>query len=90
MKIIKYILNADGTIPDYVTDGGYFASANNNLTPQDLDLIGVATDQATEIEFNTETDLLQYAQKLNLQFISAINDEPISLDIVVNQIWSKL
>ena len=90
MKIIKYTLNANGTIPDYVTDGGYLASSNNNTTPQDWDLIGVATDQAAEIGFNTEADLLQYAQGLNLQFINSINDELIPLEIVVGDIWSKL
>ena len=32
-KIIKYNLNADGTIPTYIADGGYFPKANSNATP---------------------------------------------------------
>jgi hypothetical protein len=48
MKMIKYTLNADGTIPDYVLDGGYLAVANASSSPQDLDLIGVATDDAPQ------------------------------------------
>ena len=90
MKIIKYTLNADGTIPNYIIDGGYLAVSNNNPTPQDWDLIGVATDEASEVGFATEADLLQYAQGLDLQFINSINDEPISLEIVIGEIWAKI
>ena len=28
-KIIKYNLNADGTIPTYIADGGYYPKANS-------------------------------------------------------------
>jgi len=48
MKMIKYTLNSDGTIPDYVTDGGYLAKSNGSASPQDYDLIGVATDAAPQ------------------------------------------
>ena len=90
MKIIKYTLEADGTIPNYVTDGGYLAATNNNPTPQNWDLIGVATDEASEFEFSTESDLLQYAQGLDLHFTNLLTNEPIPFEIVVGDIWSKL
>jgi len=38
--IVKYNLEANGTVPTYIADGGYFPKANGNASPQDLDLIG--------------------------------------------------
>ena len=90
MKIIKYTLKADGTIPDYVIDGGYLAASNSNPSPQDLDLIGVATDEASEFGFATEAELLEYAQGLGLHYTNSLTDEEISLEIVVGQVWTKL
>lgn len=90
MKIIKYTLNLDGTIPNYIIDGGYLAVTNSNPTPQDWDLIGVATDEASEVGFATEADLLKYAQDLDLHFTNSLTNEPVSLEIIVGQIWDKL
>ena len=39
-KIIKYNLTAEGTIPTYIDDGGYFPKTNSNASPRDWDLIG--------------------------------------------------
>ena len=47
-KIIKYNLEADGTIPTYIADGGYYPKANSNSSPQDRDLIGATTDGSSE------------------------------------------
>ena len=47
-KIIKYNLEANGTIPTYIDDGGYYPKANSNASPQDWDLIGATTDGASE------------------------------------------
>ena len=47
-KIIKYNLEANGTIPTYIDDGGYFPKANSNASPQDWDLIGATTDGSDE------------------------------------------
>jgi hypothetical protein len=90
MKIIKYTLKADGTIPDYVIDGGYLASSNSNPSPQDLDLIGVAMNEASEVGFATEADLLEYAQGLDLHYTNSLTDEEIPLETVVGQVWTKL
>ena len=46
-KIIKYNLEANGTIPTYIDDGGYYPKANDNASPQDWDLIGATTDGAS-------------------------------------------
>ena len=42
-KIIKFTLEANGTIPTYMNSGGFYPKANSNASPQDMDLIG-ATD----------------------------------------------
>ena len=43
-KIIKYNLEANGTIPTYIDDGGYYPKANGGNSPQDWDLIGAGHD----------------------------------------------
>jgi len=47
-KIIKYNLTAEGTIPGYIEDGGYFPKTNSNASPQDWDLIGATKDGSSE------------------------------------------
>jgi hypothetical protein len=90
MKLIKYTLNTDGTIPEYVTDGGYLAVANGGASPRDLDLIGVANDDASQTGFANEAALLAYAQSKNFEFKDPITEEIIPLETVVSSIWSKL
>ena len=43
-KIIKYNLEANGTVPTYIDDGGYYPKANENASPRDWDLIGAGHD----------------------------------------------
>ena len=61
-KIISYKLNIDGTIPNYVEDGGYLAK-NSNDTPN-MVVLGVSKDGAdisrVEAEFATEPNALTY------------------------------
>lgn len=90
MKLVIYNLNADGTIPNYITDGGYLASANNNPSPQDLDLVGVASDDAPQAAIASEAALLAYCQSKNFTFKDPITEEVIPLETVVSSIWSKL
>lgn len=90
MKLVIYNLNADGTIPEYITDGGYLSLTNNNPSPQDLDLVGVATDAAPQTGFADEATLLAYAQSNNFVFTDPITEEVIPLETVVSSIWSKL
>ena len=47
-KIIKYNLTAQGTVPTYIDDGGYYPKANSNASPQDWDLIGATVDGSSE------------------------------------------
>ena len=88
--MIKYVLTPEGTIPEYITDGGYFAWANGGTSPQDLDLVGIANDSATETGFANEAALLAYCQEKNFEFKNPITEEIIPLETVVSTIWSKL
>ena len=47
-KIIKFTLEADGTLPTYMNSGGFYPKANENASPQDMDLIGATKDGASE------------------------------------------
>ena len=38
--IVEYTLEANGTIPTYIADGGYFSKVNDNASPQDWDMVG--------------------------------------------------
>jgi len=90
MKLVIYTLNADGTIPEYVMDGGYLPWSNNQLSPQDLDLVGVATDDAPQIGFASETDLLAYAESKEFVFKDPRTEEIIPLETIIANIWVKL
>ena len=90
MKLIKYTLNTNGTIPEYVTDGGYLAVANGDASPRDWDLVGVANDDAPQTGFANEAALLAYCQSKNFEFKDPITEEIIPLETVVSSIWSKL
>jgi hypothetical protein len=90
MKLIKYTLNANGTVPEYVIDGGYFAVPNGGNSPKDLTLVGVANDDSLQTGFANEAALLAYAQEKNFVFKDPITEEVTPLETVVLSIWSKL
>ena len=78
-KIILYILETDGTIPTYISDGGYLAKPNQNSSPQDFDLVGATIENSTQTgsrEFETKQDLEDYAST----FIPESQEEPIPDD----------
>ena len=90
MKLIIYTLDVDGNTPEYVIDGGYLAWDNGGTSPQDLDLVGVATNDALQDGFPDEASLFTYAQSKNLVFKVPHTDEITPLETVVNSIWNKL
>jgi hypothetical protein len=63
-KIISYKLNTDGTVPDFVEDGGYLAK-NSNDTPN-MVCMGVSKDGAdlsgAEAEFADEASAVTYIE----------------------------
>lgn len=89
MKLIKYTLTKEGTIPGYVVDGGYFAVQNNKSWPQNLDLIGIANDSATEESFANKVSLLAYVQEKGFTYKVPYTDEVIPLETVVDLLWEQ-
>ena len=61
MKVTTYILNADGTVPDFVDDGGYFPDNRDGDSPQDWTLVGVCIDDAPGNAM-TEAELVTYVE----------------------------
>jgi hypothetical protein len=63
-KVISYKLNADGTIPDYVEDGGYLAKDPND-TPN-MVVLGISKDGAdisgAVAEFADQSSAVSYVQ----------------------------
>lgn len=62
-KIIKYNLTADGAIPTYISDGGYYPKPNGGSSPQDWDMIGATVDGSSEVglgELASEADVKTY------------------------------
>lgn len=76
-KVISYKLNADGTIPDYVEDGGYLAKDSND-TPN-MVVLGILKDGAdvsgAEAEFIDEASAVAYVQTY---LSDSINIDPIT------------
>lgn len=89
MKLIIYTLNPDGTIPDYVIDGGYFAASNKNESPQDFDLVGIATNEANQIGFVDKESLINYVAEKNFASINVLTDKPINMQTIIDYLWSK-
>lgn len=90
MKFIKYTLTAQGTIPEYVTDGGYLAVANGGASPQDLDLVGVATDDAPQTGFANKAALIAYIESKGFEFKNPITEDIITVSTFVDTFWEKL
>jgi len=60
MKVVVYTLTDKGEVPSYIIDGGYFAKANELSSPQDFDLVGLASDEATELELASKAAVIDY------------------------------
>lgn len=63
-KVISYKLNGDGTVPDFVEDGGYLPKDAND-TPN-MVVMGISKDGAdlsgAEAEFANEAGALAYVE----------------------------
>ena len=63
-KVISYKLNTDGTVPDFVEDGGYLAKDAND-TPN-MVVLGISKDGAdvsgAEAEFADEASAVTYIE----------------------------
>lgn len=89
MKVIAYILTIDGEVPAYVTDGGYFPKANGDEFPQDLTLVGVATDDASETEFVDADELADYVAIYSPTIYNPELRQDESAAVVVARWWEN-
>ena len=89
MKLIKYILLEDGTIPDYVIDGGYFSKPNNNNSPQDFDLVGLTNDDS-KTGFIDKSDFESYVRSFTPDSYTDFDGETVYLQDSLDFIWGKL
>ena len=94
-KIIKYNLEANGTIPTYIADGGYFPKSNSNASPQDWDLIGATVDGSSETglgELANEAAIKSYLDTYTSDW-KDINDAGEEVDFnqtnAANVLWAK-
>lgn len=87
-KIIKYTLNEDGTIPEYVLNGGYLADPRSGPSPQDWTLVGLATDDAPGEVIASRADLMDYILDLGGSEWTDPLGEPVDLDALADFIWT--
>ena len=66
MKLIRYTLNKDDTIPDFVIDGGYFPKPNGGKSPQDYDLIGYFNKLLGKKEFISKEEFESEIKSYNI------------------------
>lgn len=78
MKIATYFLNPDGTIPDFVIDGGYFAAPNDLPSPQDWTLVGVVAADAPVDTFASLADFITYLEGIGAA--SWVDDDGAAFD----------
>ena len=90
MKLVKYVLNADGTIPSHIIDGGYFGVSNDNANPQDVTLLGFTNDDSQESAFNTKEEFANYLESADVKNINPITKEVLPLADLVDFYWNKI
>jgi hypothetical protein len=94
-KIIKYNLEANGTIPTYIDDGGYYPKANGGNSPQDWDLIGATTDGASETglgELANKAAIKSYLDSYTgdwTEMNDAREEVAFDQDAAATHIWAK-
>ena len=95
-KIIKYNLTAEGTIPTYIEDGGYFLKANSNASPQDNDMIGATVDGSSETGLGALTNaaaIKNYLDTYTSEWTDGVDengdDVAFNQTTAANMIWAK-
>ena len=94
-KIIKYNLTAQGTIPTYIDDGGYYPKANGGNSPQDWDMIGATTDGSDETglgELANKAAVKSYLDSYTGDWTEkndAGEDVAFDQDVAATYVWSK-
>lgn len=90
MKLITYVLNEDGTVPEFIIDGGYYPSPNLDAPPQDIVLIGLVEDSVPGESFNSQLEIKNYLISIGGLEWRDIENNPLDLDILSNNLWQKV
>ena len=94
-KIIKYTLEANGTIPTYIDNGGNCPKANDNASPQDWDLIGATDNGSSETglgELASEAAVKTYLDSYTGDWTERNNageEVPFNQTTAATHIWTK-
>ena len=93
-KIIKFTLEADGTIPTYMNSGGFYPKANSNASPQDWDMIGATKDGASETglgELANKAAVKSYLDSYTGDWTERVAGEEVAFDqdAAATHIWAK-
>lgn len=87
MQIATYILNLDGTVPDFVIDGGYFAANRVAQSPQDWTLVGVV-DDSVQSAFATVDDLTEYLATISGGEWVDMEGHPVDIAQEAARMWA--
>ena len=94
---LEYTLYPDGTVPEYIADGGYYGKSNGGTAPQDFDFIGATVDGSKQLglgELTSEADVKTYLDTYTSTWKIRNEDNPgptVGFDQAASAafIWSK-
>jgi len=89
MKVIRYTLLANGTIPSNVIDGGYFIKQNGGQSPQDYDMIGLSLEWTGIEEYTTKSSFENYIKSFISDYEDIIRNETIFVQDLIDNFWDK-
>ena len=89
MKVIRYTLLANGTIPSDVVDGGYFIKQNGGQSPQDYDMIGLSLNWTGLEEYTTKTSFENYVKSFVSDYVDQFTDETILVQDLIDDFWAR-
>jgi len=88
MIIAKYVLNPDGTVPWFVTEGGYFPDTREGTSPQDWTLVGVVDPASMMTGFADVEELTAYLISIGGNTWTDTDGEPVDVAAQASHLWS--
>jgi len=89
MKIIRYILLANGKVPANMLDGGYFIKYNGGQSPQDYDMIGLSLGWTGIEEYETKLSFENYIKSFITDYVNEITDEITLVQDLIDNFWDR-
>lgn len=87
--ISVYRLNADGSVPEYVIDGGYFPHAIEGLPAQAWDLVGITTQEAPGAPLPDAAALESHLVSIGGDAWTDPSGNPVDLAAQAAWLWSR-